>query len=81
MPWPGWLSTAMAPSCFWMMPCTTLKPRPVPCPTGLVVKKGSKTLVSCSGGMPVPVSATSIRGPSSALVVITWTSTGSWIKR
>ena len=34
---PGSLSTAMAPRCALRMPCTTESPRPVPCPTGLVV--------------------------------------------
>ncbi len=33
-----------------------LRPRPVPLPTSLVVKNGSKTRASTSGGMPVPVS-------------------------
>jgi hypothetical protein len=33
-------------------------PSPVPMPTGLVVKKGSKMRGSTSGGMPVPVSLT-----------------------
>ena len=37
-----------------------LRPRPVPLPTGLVVKKGSNTRSRCSGVMPLPVSATRI---------------------
>ena len=42
----------------------------MPSPTGLVVKNGSKILVWISGGMPGPVSATSIRAnsPSGAAV-------------
>jgi hypothetical protein len=38
-----------------------LRPRPVPLPTGLVVKKGSNTRSITSGGMPEPVSETLIR--------------------
>ena len=34
------------------------RPRPVPLPTSLVVKNGSKTRSSTFGGMPVPVSQT-----------------------
>ena len=35
-----------------------LRPRPVPLPTSLVVKKGSKTRSRTSGGIPQPLSAT-----------------------
>ena len=35
-----------------------LKPRPVPWPGALVVKKGSKTWGATSGGMPGPLSST-----------------------
>ncbi len=38
-----------------------LRPRPVPLPTGLVVKKGSKARSITSGVMPQPVSVTSMR--------------------
>ena len=37
---------------------TIERPRPVPCPIGLVVKKGSNALASTSAGMPAPVSET-----------------------
>ena len=35
-----------------------LRPRPVPWPSGLVVKNGSNTRCRISGGMPAPVSVT-----------------------
>ena len=37
-----------------------LSPSPVPLPGSLVVKNGSNTAAMTSGGMPVPVSLTSI---------------------
>jgi hypothetical protein len=37
-----------------------LSPRPVPLPTPLVEKNGSKTLSRMAAGMPVPVSLTAI---------------------
>jgi hypothetical protein len=37
-----------------------LKPRPVPLPISLVVKKGSKARALTSGRMPIPVSRTAI---------------------
>lgn len=41
-------------------------PNPVPCPTGLVVKKGSKTCLRFSGGIPGPLSENAIaHNPSS----------------
>ena len=43
-----------------MKPYTMLSPRPVPLPGGLVVKNGSKTCSSTSGGMPQPLSLTAI---------------------
>ena len=42
-----------------MMPWQMDSPSPVPSPTGLVVKNGSKTRESTSGAMPMPVSVTS----------------------
>jgi putative heme-binding domain-containing protein len=42
-----------------MIVFTTDKPRPVPCPVGFVVKKGSKIFASLSSGMPGPVSSIS----------------------
>ena len=41
VPWPGTLSTKMAPPCSWTMPKEMERPRPVPRPMPLVVKKGS----------------------------------------
>jgi hypothetical protein len=41
-------------------PYTIDKPRPVPLPSGLVEKKGSKACAMTSGGMPLPVSLTAI---------------------
>src|SRR6185437_3740440 len=41
-----------------MMPCTTERPRPVPSPTGLVVKNGSKSRAAVAWSMPQPVSLT-----------------------
>ena len=48
------------------MPCTSDRPRPVPTPTSLVVKNGSKMRSSTSGAMPLPVSATTSRTYSAA---------------
>ncbi len=41
------------------MPKTMERPRPVPLPISLVVKKGSKIFSITSGLMPVPLSSTS----------------------
>ena len=49
------------------------RPRPVPSPTGLVVKKGSKMRSMCSGAMPRPLSATAISIASSTTEVRTRT--------
>ena len=43
------------------MPWQTERPRPVPAPTGLVVKKGSSTRLRSAAGTPGPLSATSTR--------------------
>ena len=43
------------------------RPRPVPTPTGLVVKRGSKILSMFSSGMPLPLSDT-VRTISSSVV-------------
>ena len=40
------------------MPYTVESPRPVPLPTALVVKNGSKIWAHTSGDMPLPVSLT-----------------------
>ncbi len=44
-----------------MMPCTTDRPSPLPVPTGLVVKNGSKTLRRVAASMPCRVSLTTMR--------------------
>jgi hypothetical protein len=43
------------------MPYTVERPSPVPLPTSLVEKNGSKILSTMSAGIPVPVSEMSIR--------------------
>ena len=59
MPCPTVELTSMKPPDCLTMPKTVESPRPVPLPTSLVVKKGSKIFSMTSGGMPVPVSDTS----------------------
>ena len=56
-PRPGSLSTSMRPPCAAMMPWLIDRPRPVPAPTSLVVKNGSK-MRACRRrrGMPRPSS-------------------------
>jgi len=49
----------MKPPVCLTMPYTVDSPSPVPLPTSLVVKNGSKILSMISVGMPVPVSSTS----------------------
>ena len=58
LPWPGAPRTVIAPWWAATTPCTTDSPSPVPCPTGLVVKKGSKTRWRVSSSMPQPSSCT-----------------------
>ena len=58
VPRPSSLSTAMCPLLCLMIFCTKVSPKPVPRPTDLVVKKGSKILSITSGLMPRPVSLT-----------------------
>jgi hypothetical protein len=58
VPCPGALDTEMAPPLCWTMPYTVARPRPVPWPVSLVVKKGSKMWASVASSMPVPVSRT-----------------------
>ena len=54
---PGLESTRMSPWCLLTtMRYEMSRPRPVPSPTGLVVKNGSKMRGRISGGMPGPVS-------------------------
>ena len=50
---------AWPPDCL-AKPKTMLSPRPVPFPTSLVVKKGSKACACTWGGMPTPLSVTAI---------------------
>ena len=60
VPLPTSLEALIWPPDCLMKPYTMLKPRPVPCPGALVVKKGSKMRSSTSGDMPVPVSRMAI---------------------
>ncbi len=50
----GSLSTQTKPSLCFTMPYTVDSPNPVPWPSGLVVKNGSKIRVCTSGGIPLP---------------------------
>ncbi len=58
VPRPGWLATVTAPWWRCMTPSTTNNPRPVPSPTALVVKNGSKIRSTTAASIPVPVSMT-----------------------
>ena len=42
VPTPNWLLTTISPWCSFTVVCTVANPKPVPLPTSLVVKKGSK---------------------------------------
>ena len=55
-PRPTALSTSIAPPWALTMPWLTDRPSPVPLPTSLVVKNGSKIRCRFSSGMPQPVS-------------------------
>src|SRR6185437_9920417 len=69
---PGLLSTRIVPPCFSTMRAQMLRPRPVPSPFALVVKKGSKMRSAASGGMPGPLSSiATITSRFSDLVSIT----------
>ena len=46
VPWPGVLSTAMYPRACWITPRQVANPSPVPRPSCLVVKNGSKMRAS-----------------------------------
>jgi hypothetical protein len=59
VPRPGVLRTSMVPPMDWTMEWQMASPSPVPTPTGLVVKKGSKMRCITSGLMPAPLSSTS----------------------
>src|SRR6266478_5202255 len=54
VPRPGSLSTSIQPPWSVTMPCATESPRPVPSPTSLVVKNGSKMCGRASALMPRP---------------------------
>src|SRR4029453_8873843 len=56
VPSPGDDPTSMRPPWRSTMPYEIERPRPVPCPTGFVVKNGSKTRACTSGDMPGPSS-------------------------
>ena len=61
-PAPLEVSTSMIPLCMLVtMKYETDSPRPVPSPTGLVVKNGSKALRRTASSMPGPLSTTSTR--------------------
>ena len=49
---------------------TVESPSPVPCPTGFVVKNGSKTRARVSSSMPAPSSTTSSTTSFSSLRVV-----------
>src|SRR5690606_29614657 len=51
-------SRTVPPCCSTTIACTNVSPWPVPRPTSLVVKNGSKIRCRISSGMPVPVSLT-----------------------
>ena len=59
-PAPGGLKTEIVPPCSLMIPYVMERPRPVPFPTCLVVKNGSKIRRSRPEGIPCPVSANAI---------------------
>src|SRR5437773_6610057 len=55
---PGAVSTSISASLWLTRRRTISRPRPVPFPTGLVVKNGSNRRSRISGGMPAPLSTT-----------------------
>src|SRR5207245_10867780 len=59
-PSPGALTTEIVPPCSLTIPYVMDKPRPVPFPTSLVVKNGSKIRRSSPDGIPCPVSTNAI---------------------
>src|SRR5262249_46766827 len=64
VPLPGALDTSIAPPCASTIRRARGRPRPVPWPTGLVVKKGSKMRGMTSSGMPLPPSRTATSMPA-----------------
>src|SRR5262245_57595694 len=71
VPPPGTLSTSSCPpwaeTTLWLM----ARPSPVPAPTSLVVKNGSKMRPSSSGGMPDPSSRMATTAASPSMRVVT----------
>ncbi len=57
-PSPRWLLTSMQPPLNFTIPYTVDSPRPVPLPSALVVKNGSKIWSSTAGEIPLPLSFT-----------------------
>src|SRR5262249_45415960 len=53
---PGAESALMCPRCLWTICWAMPRPRPVPSPWSLVVKKGSKMRPRMASGIPGPVS-------------------------
>ncbi len=72
-PWPRAERKRILPPCSLMMPWQIDRPRPVPSPSALVVKKGSKTRACSSSGMPGPSSVISTAMPSSQVRACTRT--------
>ena len=68
VPRPSSLSTVISPPRAVTRPWQMERPRPEPPPLDLVVTKGSKTWGRRSGGMPMPLSAISMRALPSAVV-------------
>src|SRR5205823_11481265 len=62
-PEPRVLSTQISPPCVRTMSRQIARPRPVPCPRGLVVRNGSKIRGSNWSTMPLPVSVTTSAMP------------------
>src|SRR5688572_7466184 len=72
VPLPISVSKARVPACFSAITVWAMNsPCPVPLPTGLVVKKGSKILDLDFSGMPVPVSPMRISTQSPSQWVVT----------
>src|SRR6478752_359141 len=76
---PGFVSTSIDPACcLTIMSWLNERPRPVPSPGGLVVKKGLNIFSFTSGGIPMPLSRILIstlaevfrRGSEGALITI-----------
>ena len=65
VPLSGTLSTLMVPPCFRIICRQRL--RPIPVPSGLVVKKGMKACSSTSGDIPQPLSRTRSLTPDPGL--------------